>query len=98
MTRKKTTLVPILGDQLTIDLASLRDCDPGTTIVLMMEVDEETTYVRHHKRKIAYILSAMRHHAEALREAGWTVGIHQARRPRQCGQLHRRDRARGRTA
>jgi deoxyribodipyrimidine photolyase-related protein len=73
MTIKKTTLVPILGDQLTIDIASLRCCDPATTIVLMMEVDDETTYVRHHKRKIAYILSAMRHHAEALREAGWTV-------------------------
>ena len=39
----------------------------------MMEVADETTYVRHHKQKIAYILSAMRHHAEALREAGWTV-------------------------
>ena len=73
MTLKKTTLVPILGDQLTIDLAALRGQDPETTIVLMMEVAEETTYVRHHKRKIAYILSAMRHHAEALRAAGWTV-------------------------
>jgi len=39
----------------------------------MMEVADETTYVRHHKRKIAFILSAMRHHAEALRQAGWTV-------------------------
>ncbi len=39
----------------------------------MMEVTDETTYVRHHKRKIAFILSAMRHHAQALREAGWTV-------------------------
>ena len=39
----------------------------------MMEVAEETGYVRHHKAKIAYILSAMRHHAAALRAAGWTV-------------------------
>jgi deoxyribodipyrimidine photolyase-related protein len=87
MTRKKTTLVPILGDQLTIDLASLRDCDPETTIVLMMEVDEETTYVRHHKRKIAYILSAMRHHAEALREAGWTVEYTQLDDPDNAGSF-----------
>ncbi|MCZ3089033.1 cryptochrome/photolyase family protein, partial [Acinetobacter baumannii] len=43
------------------------------TIVLMMEVGDETTYVRHHKQKIAYILSAMRHHAKALEKAGWTV-------------------------
>ena len=68
-----TTLIPILGDQLSLDLASLRDADPATSIVLMMEVADETTYVRHHKRKIAYILSAMRHHAAALSEAGWRV-------------------------
>ena len=73
MPAKKTTLVPILGDQLSLQIASLNGADPATTIVLMMEVADETTYVRHHRRKIAYILSAMRHHAEALRESGWTV-------------------------
>ena len=67
------TLVPVLGDQLTPTLSSLRDADPADTIVLMMEVGDETTYVRHHKQKIAYILSAMRHHAAALTKAGWTV-------------------------
>ena len=66
------TLVPVLGDQLTPTLSSLRDADPAETIVLMMEVGDETTYVRHHKQKIAYILSAMRHHAAALTKAGWT--------------------------
>lgn len=39
----------------------------------MVEVDEETQYVRHHKKKIAFIFSAMRHFAEELREAGWQV-------------------------
>ncbi len=39
----------------------------------MMEVADETGYVRHHKAKLAYIMSAMRHHAEALRAAGWRV-------------------------
>ena len=67
------TLVPVLGDQLSFKLSSLAGADPATTVVLMMEVGEETTYVRHHKAKIAFILSAMRHHAAALREAGWTV-------------------------
>ncbi|MCP3735127.1 cryptochrome/photolyase family protein [Sphingomonas sp. RP10(2022)] len=67
------TLVPVLGDQLTPTLSSLRDADPADTVVLMMEVGDETTYVRHHKQKIAYILSAMRHHAAALAAAGWTV-------------------------
>lgn len=67
------TLVPVLGDQLTPTLSSLRDADPADTVVLMMEVGDETTYVRHHKQKIAYILSAMRHHAKALTKAGWAV-------------------------
>jgi deoxyribodipyrimidine photolyase-related protein len=68
-----TTLIPILGDQLSHNLSSLVDADPATSVLLMMEVAEETTYVRHHKRKIAYILSAMRHHAAALQAAGWRV-------------------------
>ncbi len=67
------TLVPILGDQLSMGLSSLRDMDPADTRLLMMEVAEETTYVRHHKQKIAYIFSAMRHHAQALAAAGWQV-------------------------
>lgn len=68
-----TTLIPVLGDQLSLGLSSLDGADPSHTIVLMMEVADETEYVRHHKTKLVYILSAMRHHAEALAAAGWTV-------------------------
>ena len=67
------TLIPILGDQLSLNISSLADQNPDQSILLMMEVDDETTYVRHHKAKIAYILSAMRHHAQALRDRGWRV-------------------------
>ena len=67
------TLVPILGDQLTVTISSLRGATPADTIVLMMEVADETTYVRHHKQKLAYVLSAMRHHAAHLTALGWTV-------------------------
>ena len=67
------TLIPVLGDQLSLDLSALRDIDPGDATIVMMEVAEETGYVRHHQTKLAYILSAMRHHAEALRSAGWQV-------------------------
>ena len=66
-------LVPILGDQLSLRISALRDADPADTVVLMVEVAEETAYVRHHKAKLAYILSAMRHHAAALARAGWRV-------------------------
>jgi len=66
-------LIPVLGDQLTHGLASLRDVDPKDAIVLLMEVVEETRYVRHHPHKIILIFSAMRHFAAELRKAGWTV-------------------------
>lgn len=42
-------------------------------MVLMAEVGEEATYVRHHKRKIAFLFSAMRHFADALRARGVVV-------------------------
>jgi len=67
------TLIPVLGDQLSLNLSSLAEADPADSIILMVEVSEETGYVAHHKSKLAYILSAMRHHATALREAGWVV-------------------------
>lgn len=73
MKQSVETLIPVLGDQLTPDIAALKRADPATSVVLMMEVVEETTYVRHHKAKIAFILSAMRHHAERLRALGWAV-------------------------
>ncbi len=66
-------LVPILGDQLTRDLASLRGRSKDDTVVLMMEVWDEATYVRHHKQKIVLVFSAMRHFAAELRDAGWSV-------------------------
>jgi deoxyribodipyrimidine photolyase-related protein len=68
-----TTLIPILGDQLSMSLSSLDNADPETTRIVMMEVDDEARSVKHHKRKIAFLFSAMRHHAAALRRAGWTV-------------------------
>ena len=68
-----TVLVPILGDQLSHRIASLQGCDKADTVVLMMEVAEEATHVRHHKAKIALIFSAMRHFAAELRAAGWQV-------------------------
>ncbi|MEG3123731.1 cryptochrome/photolyase family protein [Sphingomonas sp. GB1N7] len=68
-----TILIPVLGDQLSETLASLREVDRADAIVLLMEVRAETHYVRHHKKKIALIFSAMRHFADELRQAGWTV-------------------------
>jgi len=67
------TLRLILGDQLTLSVSSLEDCDLNQDVVLMCEVWDEATYVRHHKKKIAFIFSAMRHFSEALCEAGYNT-------------------------
>lgn len=66
-------LILVLGDQLTPTLTSLAAGDPARDRVLIAELDDETRYVRHHKKKIAFLFSAMRHFAEELRQAGWTV-------------------------
>lgn len=63
----------ILGDQLTLSLPILRDCNKDTDVVLMAEVKEEATYVKHHKKKIAFIFSAMRHFAQELGQQGYKV-------------------------
>ena len=67
-----TQLRLVLGDQLTRDVAALRGYTDGD-VVLMAEVAGETTYVKHHKQKIALVLSAMRHFAEELRADGLLV-------------------------
>ena len=66
-------LILILGDQLSLDIAALRQGERRRDVVLMAEVQEEATYVRHHKKKIAFVFSAMRHFAEELAEDGWAV-------------------------
>jgi len=63
----------ILGDQLSHSISSLVDCDKDNDLVFMCEVLEEATYVKHHKKKIAYIFSAMRHFAKELTAAGYNV-------------------------
>lgn len=63
----------VLGDQLTRGLASLADLDRSRDVVLMVEVAEEATHVRHHKQKIAFLLSAMRHFARELQAEGIVV-------------------------
>ena len=63
----------VLGDQLDFCIASLTDIDPINDIILMAELKEEATYVKHHKKKIAFIFSAMRHFAEECRLKGWNV-------------------------
>lgn len=66
-------LILIFGDQLSPGISSLDGADKGRDTVLMCEVMAEATYVGHHKKKIAFIFSAMRHFADELRTAGYKV-------------------------
>ncbi|KPL55471.1 deoxyribodipyrimidine photolyase [Prosthecomicrobium hirschii] len=68
-----TVLRVILGDQLTGRLEVVAGADKGRDVILIAEVMAEATYVRHHVKKIAFLFSAMRHFAEALRAAGHVV-------------------------
>lgn len=67
------TLRLILWDQLSQKISSLKDCDQVNDVIFMCEVWEEATYVKHHKKKIAFLFSAMRHFAQELQENGYTV-------------------------
>jgi len=65
-------LVLLLGDQLSLDVASLRDL-PNDAVIALCEVAAEGSYVPHHPQKIALIFSAMRHFAAELRDSGHRV-------------------------
>ncbi|WP_306153065.1 cryptochrome/photolyase family protein [Roseovarius sp. MMSF_3281] len=66
-------LVLVLGDQLSAGLSALREADKANDLIVMAEVGDEAGYVPHHPKKIALVLSAMRHFAAELEEDGWRV-------------------------
>jgi deoxyribodipyrimidine photolyase-related protein len=66
-------LVIVFGDQLNENLSGLTGFDAENDAVLMMEVEEEATYVPQHKIRLALFFSAMRYFAEQLRSKGYQV-------------------------
>jgi len=80
-------LVPVLGDQLTPGLSALRGFDPAHTVVLLAEVWDEATYVKHHQQKLVLVFTAMRHFAAELREGGWQVDYIRLDNPANSGSL-----------
>lgn len=87
-------LIIVLGDQLDAESAALADVDPDVDGVVMMEVDEEASYIPQHKLKIAFFLAAMRHFRDDLRERGIRVLYSEmddpANRGSFAGELERR--------
>ena len=69
-------LILVLGDQLDLDAAAFDGFDPAQDAVWMAEAHEESTHVWSSKQRIALFLSAMRHFAQALRDAGRPLHYH----------------------
>jgi len=80
-------LILILGDQLCLNISSLEGADPEQDTILLCEVMAEATYVGHHKKKIAFVFSAMRHFAEELRANGYHVRYTQIDDPANAGSF-----------
>ena len=87
------TLRLVLGDQLSDSLSALEGLDPARDLVLMAEVKDEATYVRHHKQKIALTFAAMRSFALRLEARGVTLRYVRIDDPANThsivGELHR---------
>ena len=63
-------LVLVLGDQLDLDASAFDGFDPAQDAVWMAEVAEESTHVGSSQPRTVMFLAAMRHFAQALRDAG----------------------------
>ncbi len=79
-------LILVLGDQLTREVAALRQYRDGD-VVVMAEVESEATYVRHHPKKIAFTFAAMRKFAARLADEGLRVAYTPLDDPENGGSL-----------
>ncbi|TVR29746.1 MAG: cryptochrome/photolyase family protein [Nitriliruptor sp.] len=68
----------VWGDQLNRDLAHLRDADPAATRVLMVVSTDKLAERRWHVQKAHLVVSAIRHFAAELEDAGFEVDLRRA--------------------
>ena len=80
-------LVLVLGDQLDLQAAAFDGFDNAQDAVWMAEVAEESTHVWSAQQRIALFLAAMRHFADALREAGRPLHYRRLDDPANRGSL-----------
>jgi deoxyribodipyrimidine photolyase-related protein len=66
-------LIIVLGDQLDQQSAALVSADKAHDVIVMVESVEESTHVWSHKVRTTLFLSAMRHFATWLQDAGYRV-------------------------
>lgn len=67
------TLRVILWDQLNKSTSSLDGLDKQKDVILLFETREAATFVKHHKKKLVLLFSAMRHFAQELKDEGYEV-------------------------
>ena len=70
---KTPRLILVLADQLSTANPALALADRKRDVILLAEVAEEATYVRHNRHKIVLLFSAMRHFAKDLEDQGFSV-------------------------
>ena len=63
----------IFGDQLSPTLSSLQGASKKRDLIFFYEGLDELTLVKHHQKKIAFLLSARRHFAAQLESEGHQV-------------------------
>ena len=66
-------LVVILWDHLNLDIASLQTADRSQDLIYFAETRSECTYIKHHKLKLIFLLSSMRHFAAQLKQQHYHV-------------------------
>ena len=67
------TIIPILWDHLSLNTPSLLNASKSKDIILMVEPKKNSEKVNHHKKKLIFLISSMRHFAKELQENGWIV-------------------------
>ncbi len=82
----------ILGDQLLRDHPALRAAGElaarADICVVLVESEQRLKRLPYHRKKLVLLLSAMRHYAEELRAAGYTVDIQRAESTGQALRSH----------
>lgn len=67
---------PIYPDQLTENLASLREMSPENDLIVMSERGWSLSDRPHHPKKLVFLIAAQRHFALSLEEQGYKVFLH----------------------
>ena len=80
-------MLVVFGDQLSARVPAFAAIERGRDVVLMVEAREESAHVPSHVQRTVLFLSAMRHFAAELEEAGHLVRYIRLADPRSTGTL-----------